>query len=254
MPPTKNQAEIGKKVFILNPPSVFEEELLHEVLKREYEIYLLRDTGHALRVFAKYPDSIVFINIDSGPKEEQWEAYIRRLIGDSKYEGLKVGILSYNPSSELTRKYLMEVGIQCGFIKLSLGAQESAKIITRVLDANEARGRRRYVRARCEKAPNTGYNLEYDGQKSEGPILDISSVGAAIRLPPGRSISAKSLIRNVQLRLRSKLVLLDAAVLGSRSDDKSIHVLLFRGEEVEKQKRQIRHFIHKSLQSEIEKI
>lgn len=245
---------LGKKVFILNPPSVFEEDLLHEVLKHEYEIYLLRDTGAALRVFAKYPDSIAFVNIDSGLKEEQWEKYIRKLKEDSKYEGLKVGIISYSPSPELTQKYLMDVGIECGFVRLSLGAQESAKIVIRVLEANEAKGRRRYVRARCEKAPNTGFNLEYGGRKMSGPILDISSVGAAIRLEPDNTLPPKSLVRKVQLRLRSRLVHLDAAVLGNRNDDPRVHILLFSGDSVEKQKGQIRHFIHKSLQAEIERI
>ncbi len=245
---------LGKKVFILNPPSVFEEDLLHEVLRHEYEIYLLRDTGAALRVFAKYPNSIAFINIDSGLNEEQWEKYIRRLKGDSKYRGLKIGVISYNPSPELTQKYLMDIGIECGFVRLSLGSQESAKIVIRVLEANEAKGRRRYVRARCEKAPNTGFNLEYAGRQMSGPILDISSVGAAIRLEPGNTLPPKSLVRKVQLRLRSRLVHLDAAVLGSRSDDPGVHILLFSGDGVEKQKKQIRHFIHKSLQAEIERV
>ncbi len=254
MPDNPTADALGKKVFILNPPSVFEEELLHEVLKHEYEIYLLHDTGAALRVFAKYPDSVAFINIDSGLREEQWEKYIRKLREDSKYEGLKIGLISYSPSPELTQKYLMDIGVQCGVVRLSLGAQESARIIIRVLEANEAKGRRRYVRAQCEKAQNTGFNLEYGGQKMSGPILDISSVGAAIRLEPGKTLPPKSLVRAVQLRLRSKLVHLDAAVLGSRSDDPRIHVLLFRGEGAQKERAQIRHFIHKSLQAEIEGI
>ncbi len=254
MPGSQTTEALGKKVFVLNPPSVFEEELLQEVLKHEYEIYLLHDTGAALRVFAKHPDSVVFINIDSGLKEEQWEKYIRKLREDPKYRGLKIGVVSYSPSPELSQKYLMDVGVQCGVVRLSLGAQESARIIINVLEANEAKGRRRYVRARCEKAQNTGFNLEYAGQKLSGPILDISSVGAAIRLEPGKTLPPKSLVRAIQLRLRSRLVHLDAAVLGSRSDDPGVHVLLFRGEAAQKQRGQIRHFIHKSLQAEIERL
>ncbi len=248
------EAALGKKVFILNPPSVFEADLLHEVLKHEYEIYLLRDPNSAGRVFVKYPNSIVFINIDSGPAESEWEKYIRSLRGNGKLEALMIGILSYNPSPELTQKYLMDVGIQCGFVRLGLGAHESARIVVRVLEANEAKGRRRYVRARCENAPNTGFNLTFAGQTHTGPILDISSVGAAIRLPPGSTIPQKSLIRNVQFRLRSKLVHLDVAVLGSRSDDARVHVVLYKSATSETQRREIRYFIHKSLQAEIERM
>ena len=70
---------------------------------------MIRDPRRALRVFPRFPGDI------------------------------RVGILSCNPEPKLVEQYLMTIGVQCGFVRLRLGA----------LSANEARGRIRYVRARA---------------------------------------------------------------------------------------------------------
>ena len=63
---------------------------------------------------------------------------------------VQIGILSYNEDRELAEKYLMDIGVQCGFIKLKLGLQESIAIILKTLEATEARGNRKYVRAKLQ--------------------------------------------------------------------------------------------------------
>jgi len=244
----------GRKVFILNPHSVMKEELLDAILAAEYELYLLKDPQRALRVFSKFPDSIVFINIDSGMKEPEWERYIRELRTQPGYSRLSVGILSYNPEPDLVRKYLMDIGVQCGFVRLRLGMQESTRIMLQTLEANEAKGRRRYVRARTANDPRTSFNIDYMGQTYQGPILDISSVGMAVRLGPGVSIPGKTLLPHMQLRLRATLVHVAGVVLGSRDDDASTHVILFRHDNDTKARYQIRQFINRSLQDYIDRL
>ncbi|MFP4113696.1 MAG: PilZ domain-containing protein [Spirochaetota bacterium] len=244
----------GKKVFLLNPPSVVGEELIHAILAAEYELYVLKDPVRALRVFQKFPDSIVFVNIDADLAGQTWEQYVRRLVSEKTFANIRVGILSYNPEAKLIERYLMEIGVQCGFVKVKLGVQESTRIILQALEANEARGRRKYVRARCANDTRTGFNVDVSGQRHEGRILDVSSVGMAIRFDKPVDLAPKSSLPDIQLRLRATLVRVDGVVLGRREDDKSIYVILFRHHPHAKARRQIREYVHKSLQEYIDKL
>lgn len=242
----------GRKVFLLNPPSVVGEDLIHAILAAEYELYVVKDPKRALRVFRRFPDSIVFLNIDSEMSEPEWEQYVRRLLDDKIFADLRVGILSYNSDSGLIEKYLMQIGVQCGFVRLKLGAQESTKIMLRMLEANEARGRRRYVRARTAEDRKVGFNVEVGGHRYEGRILDISSVGMAVRFSEAVSFEPKSSLPGIQLRLRATLVRVDGVLLGRREDDRSIYVIIFREAADSKARRQIREYIHRSLQDYID--
>ena len=185
----------GRKVFLLNPPSVVQDELIGIVLAAEYEVYLVHDPERSLAVFRRFPDAIVFVNIDSQLKDGTWEAYVQQLMGI----GNAVGVLSYNTNRELAERYLMEIGVQCGFIALKLGMKESARTMLRVLEANEARGRRKYVRVQPPPDARVEFNVQLAAGAESGTILDISSVGMAIRFSRPVKLESKSLLSDIQL-------------------------------------------------------
>jgi hypothetical protein len=244
----------GKKVFFLYPHSVIREELINEIIYNEYEVYFLKDHEDAKRLFRKFPNSIVFINIDEGMTEPEWENYIRGLISHPETADLKVGILSYNPDEELKEKYLLEVGVHCGVIKLKLGLTESAKIILKVLEVNEARGRRKYVRARVDHDPKATFNIRYEDEMVKGQILDISSVGIACKFDTPRVIEKNTILSDIQLQLRGKIVKVSGIFIGVREDNPAVHVIVFSPNQDLAYKMQIHHFIHQSLQSSITKL
>ena len=72
----------GKKVFFVHPSSVIQKDMVSELIKNEYEIYLIPDYRKAKALFRKYPDCIVFINIDEGMKEPEWEVFIKEVQED----------------------------------------------------------------------------------------------------------------------------------------------------------------------------
>ena len=111
----------GRKVFFLYPQSVIQEELISFLLKNEYEVYFLKDHRKATRIFKRFNNSICFINIEEGLKEADWIEYIESLKSDPDINGLQLGILSYNNDPALMQKYLMDIGVECGFIQLKLG-------------------------------------------------------------------------------------------------------------------------------------
>jgi hypothetical protein len=252
---SEKQSIAGKKIFLLNPPSVVQNELIQVILASEYEVYLLYEAERALKAFSKHPNSIVFVNIDSGNKNINWEPYVRDLVKGEKYPDLKVGVLSYNADRALVEKYLVDIGVQCGFVALKLGVKESAKIILQALEANDARGRRKYVRVKTGEDPRVAFNVDLPSGQASGRILDISSVGMAIQFSKPVKLPPKSVLPSIQLKLRAALVRTDGIALGARDDDPSVYVILFKYKPHEtKPRQQIRMFIHKALQESIDKL
>lgn len=241
----------GKKVFLVNPPSVVGEQLLSALLKAEYEVYVVKEPHRAISVLRRFADSIVFVSIDSVLDEQGWKSFVKDLLSADKGGGHRVGILSYNPEPSLVQTYLMEIGVQCGFVQLKVGVQESTQIMLKALEANEARGRRKYVRARCADDRRVSFNVDVQGRRADGTILDISSVGMAVSFSQSVRLQAKSVLSGIQLRLRATLVRVDGVVLGTRADGTGVFVILFQHGRDGKSKRRIREYIHMALQDSI---
>jgi len=243
---------LGKKVFFLYPPSVVRDDVVDRLLEQEFEVYMLRDHASALRLLKAHPDSIVFINIDEGQSEVQWDAWIRSLISDPVTAMVGIGIVSYNNDDDLRRKYLMDIGIACGFVRLKLGAEESLRILLETLKANEAKGRRKYVRAACAEDSMSSANLRTLQGQITGNIKDISAVGFSCSFKSDPGFSKNTLLTDVQLKLRGVLVLVEGIVFGTRMDGEKVYVILFTNKLDGPSRGKIRRYIQMTLQAEID--
>ena len=242
----------GKKIFLLHPHSVIRDEMLDLLIMAGYETYTLIDEKKARKILAKFPGSIMFINIDEGLKEKEWEAYIRGIQQDPQTKNTQLGIMSYNQDRDLMQKYLMELSIPCGYVQLKLGLQESTRIILNVLEANEARGRRKFIRADCEDDISSSINYKGDSGLHHGNILDISSAGIAAKFDKFDSLPLNSVIHDVQLKLRGGLVMTNMILMGQRRDDKHVHILLFDPKMSTDNKLIIHRYIKQCLQKYID--
>jgi hypothetical protein len=245
----------GKKVFFLYPHSVIHDEMLDILIMGGFESYTLRDPIRARLLLARFPGSIMFINIDEGMKESEWEIYIKELQENPKTKESRLGILSYNQDKVLMEKYLMDIGAPCGYIQLKLGIQQSARILLETLRVNEARGRRKYIRADCEDEPYATMNYKYSEGTYQGKLLDISSAGIAARLAKFPIFPANTVLRNIQLKLKGVLIMVDAIMVGNRQGDKDVWILLFEPEKMTSEdKLAIHHYIKLNLQKYIDQI
>lgn len=243
---------LGRKVFILYPHSVIQEDLVYTLINNEYEVYLLKDHNRALKLLEHFRDAIIFINIDDRLNEDEWEEYIRGIMDNPRLKDVGIGILSYNNDQELKQKYLMEIGVPCGFIQLKLGIQQSTKIILAALEANEAKGRRKYVRVNCDKDENAQFNVRVSDTVLNGKIDDVSSIGMALHFETDPELQKNTLLEGIQLRLRSSLVNLNGVVIGFREGRPKKYVLLFSPKTSASEKEKIRRYIIHSLQSYID--
>jgi hypothetical protein len=242
----------GKKIFLLYPHSVIHEEMLDVLIMAGYETYTIQDENRARKLLKKFPGSIMFINIDEGLKEKEWEAYIRGIMENPETRDSRLGIVSYNQDRELMQKYLMELAVPCGYIQLKLGLQESTRIILSALEANEARGRRKYIRADCHEDINAIMNYKGENETYHGKIMDISSAGIAAKLDKFEDLPVNSLLRDVQLKLRGGILMTDMILMGKRRDNLLVYILLFDPKMSKDSKLIIHRYIKLCLQKYID--
>jgi hypothetical protein len=224
-----DNADVGKKVFFLYPPTIIK-EIIREIVRQEYEAYILESHTAALHILAKYKNSILFVNIDEILKEEEWEKYAASLLADPATSGTRVGILTYfKKEREVMEKYLITIGVQCGFIRIKMSPEECTQIILKTLAANEARGRRRYVRAICNEKLDL-FNIIWQGQRFQGSIIDLSFTGMAcyfqdelLRLREGTALG------NIQLVLRGASCIVNGKVMKMipQTAGHSIYIIMF---------------------------
>lgn len=244
--------DLGKKVFFLFPPSVIRDEMVRRLIEQEYEVYMLKKIETANILLEKYPNSLCFINLDTGLSEPEWEEWIRQTLNKPTTNTVGIGIVSYNSDEALQKKYLMDIGVPCGYIKLKLGIDESTKILFAMLDATEAKGRRKFVRANCAQDNLATLNLREGVISASGSILDISIVGFSCYLDPDPGFQKNSYIRDIQLKLRASLIKVEAVVFGIRkTEDRSIYVFIFKNLDTAGKER-VRTYIQTALQTEIE--
>jgi hypothetical protein len=243
---------MGKKIFLLYPHSVIRDEMLDILIMAGYETYTIQDENRARKLLERFPGSIMFINIDEGLKDKEWEAYILGIMEGPKTKDSRLGIMSYNQDRELMQKYLMELTVPCGYIQLKLGLQESTRIILSALEANEARGRRKYIRADCHEDVNAAMNYKGGNETYHGKILDISSAGIAARLDKFEDLPVNALLRSIQLKLRGGIVMTDMILMGKRRDNPLVYILLFDPKMSQENKLVIHRYIKMCLQKYID--
>ena len=245
--------DLGRKVLFLYPPRILTEGVMTHLINHEYEIYLINDTRRAELIFEKYPDTICFVNIDTALSEPEWEQWIRKIRANPAFDNVGLGIVSYNNNEDLQKKYLLDIGIKCGYIKLKLGVEESTKILLTTLQANEAKGRRKYVRANATHDTISGVNFTHGRLQVTGKIIDISVVGFACVLDPDPELEKNVLLSDVQLRLRASLLRTNLIVLGSRVVDGEIHYIFLFPPRIENHdKGKIRSYVQTALQTSMD--
>jgi hypothetical protein len=206
---------LGKKVLFLYPPPVLT-EVVEELASKEFEVYLVRDHAKVKRFLSASPDSILFVNLEDGLDDDGWERYVRDLRESPTTGGVGIGILSLNDDAELKQKYLMDIQVACGFITLKIGQAKTAEILVKTLEANEARGRRKFVRALCSPG-SAQVTVNMDGQTLRGEVSDFSSAGLALSLETSTQYKPGTILRGLQLAVKGGRVIGDGIVVAHRS-------------------------------------
>ena len=190
-----NEIVTGRKTFFIAPDrSRFPENFLEEYFAMGYECYFIEnDKKLPLEkkieiIISIFKDCILFFNIDATIGDIFWPKYIMQL--HQQYGGsVLIGVMytkrqSKDDKAKIERKYLMEIGITCGAVQLEYQKGTNFIIIQNLLFANQAQGRRKTIRAVCNKSCTFMFAL--NGQQHTSTLQDISLSHFSIIYPNGK--------------------------------------------------------------------
>ncbi|MDR0400834.1 MAG: pilus assembly protein PilZ [Treponema sp.] len=244
---------LGKKVFFLYPSAMVKNAVIQELMQQEYEVYTVKDPAAMLRGLKRYPDSVVFVNINEGLDAARWEEWIRSVRESAKTAQACIGVLSNTDDALLRGTYLTGIGVQCGFTVLKSDAAAALRQILENLRKVEAKGRRRYLRA--GRGIGASINLPIDNVFINGQIRDISAVGFSCVLDQNPNLARNVLIQNIQLKILGRILKVEGIVYGSRDeeDGSRCYVLLFTQRVDSDTRSRIRGGIQQYLQSSMDR-
>jgi hypothetical protein len=244
---------LGRKIFFLYPSALIQNQIAAELIQQEFEVYNIKDHLKLKRILKKYPNSIVFVNINDGISEKEWEAWILGVMGDPATAGVDIGIACSGDDETLKRKYLTQVKIKCGYTVLKSDLNPAIKQILEILKAVDAKGRRKYLRAETNKESKTTVNFPVNGIFINGIIRDISVVGFSCVFDEDPELTKNSLFQNIQLKLQTMLLKVEGIIFGSRMEGETkIYVILFTQRIDPDVKTRIRKFIQSALQAKMD--
>ena len=245
------QDMLGKKIFFLYPTASLKNQVLTELAQQEYEVYVAKDHTRLSHAIKKYPDSIIFINIDEGMKEQEWERWIGGVLTGNP--GVKVGVFSSSSDEELKEKYINRLHVSCGFLNLKLDMTKSVGTILDILKTTDAKGRRKYIRATTERETTATINMPYKGEFINGVIKDISVVGFSCIFEKEADLRKNTLFKDIQIRLQSMLLKVEAIAFGARMDGNEKNYVLLFTQRVDPDIRiKIRKYIQMNLQNKMD--
>jgi hypothetical protein len=250
-PPRGNQDLLGKKIFFLFPSGYVKNEVIPELIQLEYEVYISTDEKKLKLALRNYPGSIVFVNIDDGLSEGDWDTWIQSVMRVGEWN-TAIGILSSNSDEKRQRKYLVSMKVRAGFIPVK---SDVKKIIQQLIDHLknlDAKGRRKYIRVTTADEPLTTINIPYDNRFITGQINDISVVGLSCVFDEDPDLTKGSQIKDIQMKLQGVLLKADGVIFGSREGDTGkMYVILFTARINPDVKTKIRKYMQTNLQAKM---
>ncbi|MDR0323556.1 MAG: pilus assembly protein PilZ [Treponema sp.] len=241
----------GKKIFFLFPTTAIQEQVIGELIQHEYEVYSSKDPARLGRVLKKYSDAIVFVNIDEGMKEPEWEKWIGGIL--KAFPEVKIGVFSTNNSEEKSSKYINDLHTVCGYMHMKHDMSKCAVKVLEILNILNVKGRRKFIRATTEAESMATVNMPFESDYINGTVKDISVVGISCTFEKDTELAKNTLFKDVQIRLNTILLKVEAIVFGSRMDGgEKIYVFLFTQRIDPEVRVKIRKYIHQNLQRKMD--
>jgi hypothetical protein len=229
----------GVKTFFVVPDlSLLPEEYLPTWFLNGFETYYLHDStqlsieAKVRAVLRRFPEVILFFNIDRKLPGVDWPSFIGRLSRDFRDRAI-IGVMfqkRHNPEEvrNLERLYLYQLGISGGCIPLEFQKQRNLTLFTNVLRVNGANGRRKSLRAICTSSCKL--NFTFCGKSVTAQIRDISishfSCAAHGNVP---DIPINEVIHGIQMNLRGILCNVDGVLCIRRQiGEESLMVFVYQ--------------------------
>ena len=244
----------GRKVFFVNPSMSFEASVIERLRLMEYEVYAIEDYRKVKHLLRKNADSICFFLIENQLSLKGWHNFIKSFEEEGVFSPLDVGILIPDLPDDKQANFLAELQYDAGLIKLNQDQESMFHEIVKALDAKNAKGMRKYVRANCLNDSQADLLWLKDNKMFKLKIIDISSVGIAAKLSNGQAnaVFINQIIENVTLNLKNVQTSVDIKISAIKAaGDFLLVVIMFNTSTSPEAINNIRGYIANNLQESL---
>lgn len=247
--------DFGRKVFFVMPSYDFQSLVIPSLYEQEFEVYILDNFTKAKDILRSFPDSICFINTDEGLSPSEWFFYIKSFESDPMLSTIFLGIICTRMTKAQKEQFAIETTIPAGILESRVNNNELIERIVKILTINGAKGRRRYVRAKCDNDFLSFATFLINGNEVKIKINDISSAGVSCSTVSAYAdfFTPKTLIRNFSLSLNNKKAnCIGVVYLAHTQGEKLTFVILFTKNMAFTTRTFIKKYVHNRLQNQIE--
>lgn len=182
----KNTDIFGRKIFFIAPDStLIPSSFMENLCTLGYESHIVARGGDLLsdsvkKITEKFPDALIFFNIDTSAPGMGWLQFIRQIRQDNAE--LAVGIVFEATSQEHVRHVQAEYGSNVTAECLALShdnEKENFASLLSVLEKTGAKGRRNNIRAKCDETSHISFkqgSLNFHAKLDDVNISHISCI------------------------------------------------------------------------------
>lgn len=242
----------SRKVYLVNPPSIVEDEVVDILIRAEFEVVVLKDYRWIFPLLLRNPRAILLLNLEYRipERDRDWSWVVDRILDDRQKHSASLGAIAYHVDDSTRRREF-----DLGALQLRGGVLEIATLLMTKLEQVGARGRRRYVRVRVPEGKSSLTLKTHNGLES-GQLIDVSSAGfAAIFNNGGIEFNPETELPDIQIRLWGAVLGgVSGKVAGKRVTESGhiIHVVIFAPELKDEKRAKINFFVRRVLQHEAE--
>lgn len=242
----------GRKVFFINPSMNFETTVIDRLRLMEYEVYSIDDYRKAKPLLRKNSDSICFCIIESQLSLKGWHNFIKSFETENIFKPLDMGVIIPTLPEEKKANFIAGLQLDAGILMQNQDQETLFHEIVKSMDAMNAKGMRKYVRANCLNEPQADLLWLKDNRMFKLKIIDISAVGIAAKLSTGQAnaVFINQVIEGVTLNLKSTQVGVDIKISAIKSaGDFLLVVIMFDTTTTPDAINKIRAYIAENLQT-----
>lgn len=252
MPEDSNSAESRKVLFLFFSPDA-EERLIKRIASHEYEVYAISEKlDPYLRFIRENPNAIIFVNSSNYPKNSNWRDNFLLLDASCREHDIKIStwdkdgtIFRNNPDLTNFPASIPEIDIREGYDGIS-------EMILAFLKENNARGRRTFVRIRCDDCYSATFSVKHHNTIHIGTILDISTVAIACTFSDGLELKVDTHFEDIQIRLSGHIASIAGTVFRKRDiGGKTVYIILLDVKKFPETRAKICEYIYNCLQKQI---
>ena len=237
----------SKKAFFLFTDTKTEKWLGDRISEQEYEAFFLKDHLKTLDVLNHYDESILFINTLEAVRNFDAIHFVKSIKANADSSGTTVGVIVTGDFNDGELSTCVDFNLKIANDKGSLQCDQTLSSILGILNEQNARGRRRYVRVKCFSDYNATFSIKKNGKIKNGYINDISSAGMMATFNEPCHWGADTYFDDLQLRLFGTTCNISGRVMGSHSGDRKNWVVLFDYVDAPAEKQKVQSFISQML-------